>query len=445
MSYAAFLNGKRDAAAKHGRQARDVNPMLYPFQRKCVEWACELGRAAIFADCGLGKTPMQLEWCRQMTSEKGRALIVAPLAVSVQTREEGKKFGLEIKLARDPSDLGHISVTNYEMLEHFAGEEFEAVVLDESSILKNFAGKYRQYITEFCSRIPYRLACTATPAPNDYVEIGTHSEFLGVLSRVKMLARYFVNDSGDTGTWQLKGHAEQAFWEWMRTWCVAFRKPSDVGFDDTGFDLPALRIHEHCVEADAPVGQLFDVGSKSLQGRRDARRASLSERVGLAAEIANKRGTHLLWCNLNAESAALAESIKGAVEIAGATPREQKERDMIGFSHGKIRVLVTKPSIAGFGMNWQHCASVIFVGLSDSWEQYYQAIRRCWRFGQTRPVDVHIVISEGEGDVLANIRRKENQASSMFDRLVASMAGTSRAQADAQTGMEIPSWLTTQR
>jgi len=443
-SYDAFLESKLDSIHEHGIAAKHINSQLFEFQRFIVKWACRIGRAAIFADCGLGKTPVQLEWARQMTRDGGRALIIAPLAVSAQTHKEGDKFGIPVTVARSADELGQISVTNYEMLQHFEGVDFRAVVLDESSILKNFAGTYRSYITDFCSRIPYRLACTATPAPNDYVEVGTHAEFLGVLSRVTMLARYFVNDSSDTGTWRLKGHAEQAFWEWMRTWCIALRKPSDIGYDDDGFVLPKLHIHEHCVDAEPSEGMLFDVGSKSLAGRRDARKASLNERVEMAAKIANRRGKHLLWCNLNAESTALTAAVNGAAEVAGSHDRETKVERMLGFSNGKIRALVTKPSVAGFGMNWQHCHEVIFVGLSDSWEQYYQAIRRCWRFGQQHPVNVHIIISDSEGDVLANIRRKDAQASAMFDRLVEAIAGATRAQAPAETQMEIPKWLVTE-
>lgn len=441
-TYGAFLEAKRTTACDGGINVRGVGRHLYPFQKHCVKWACKLGKAAIFADCGLGKTPMQIEWARQMIKRGGRALIVAPLAVSQQTHLEGEKFGVEVCIARKPSELGAISITNYEMLEHFAGEDFTAVVLDESSILKNFAGQYRQQITDFCARIPYRLACTATPAPNDYVEIGTHSEFLGALSRVKMLSRYFVNDSSDTGTWRLKGHAEEAFWEWMRSWCIAFRKPSDIGFSDDGFDLPALQMHEHVVAGQHMDGYLFDSKSKTLAERRAARRDSLDERVARAASIANKgRGPYLIWCNLNSESTALTKAIRGAVEVAGSTKKDAKESAMMDFARGKIRALVTKPSIAGFGMNWQACASMLFVGLSDSWEQYYQAVRRCWRFGQTRRVHVHIIISDAEGDVLSNIRRKEGQASSMFDRLVASMTSRNERTGICELEMELPTWI----
>lgn len=421
MIYSEFLNGKEKRQAFFGFDCTGINSMLFGFQKDVVTWAVKKGRAAIFQDCGMGKTIQQIEWAR-IVLEKigGQALILAPLAVSGQTIREGKKIGVPITLCKTGDDVkSGINITNYEKLQHFSPDQFNAIVLDESSILKNFSGKMRQEIQDFGSGIYYRLACTATPAPNDIMEIGTHAEFLGYMRRTEMLSEYFVHDSGDTQKWRIKGHAEEKFWAWMASWCIAMRKPSDLGYDNHDFDLPKLIMNQQVVESATNCGYLFPVEAQTLQERRVARRGSLGARVEAAAEIANNHdGPVLVWCDLNDESASLSKAIPDAVEICGSDSPEVKEDGLTGFSTGKYRVLVSKPSIAGFGMNWQHCNRMIFVGLSDSYEQLYQAIRRCWRFGQKKDVTVTIITSEAESTVVKNIERKERQAEEMFTSLV---------------------------
>lgn len=414
-NYAAFLERKAIVDPSTGLDTiPDLNAKLFPFQRDIVTWALKRGRAAIFADCGLGKTPMQLEWARHIP---GRVLILAPLAVSAQTVREAAKFGIpNVIYARSPDATdAKIVVTNYEMLPHFDPGDFTGIVLDESSILKAYDGKTRTAIIEAFQQTPFRLACTATPAPNDYMELGNHAEFLGTLSRTEMLSTYFVHDGGETQKWRLKGHAQQDFWKWLCSWAVMIRKPSDLSYSDDGFMLPPLHYHDHVVHAQhQQEGYLFAMPASSLGERLSARRDTLDERVAQAAQIvATDDGAWVVWCNLNAESEALKAAIPGAVEIKGSDSIEHKESALAGFSSGDIRILVTKPSIAGFGLNWQHCANVAFVGLSDSWEAYYQAVRRCWRFGQEQPVNVHVITSDIEGAVVENIKRKESDAAKM--------------------------------
>ena len=396
--------------------ADDLNPKLYQFQRDIVRWALAKGRAAIFADCGLGKTPMQLEWATQVHKRMGGyVLILAPLAVSSQTVAEGIKFGVDVTLCEKAEDLKPgINITNYEKLDKFAGCKFSGVVLDESSILKSFTGKVRNQIIDFFSHTPFRLACTATPAPNDYMELGNHSEFLGIMSYAEMLAMFFVHDGGQTSKWRLKGHAEEVFWQWMGSWAVVMNSPLDLGYDIEGYDLPELRVHEIVADGLEPTSDVM-----TLTQRRKARKETLEQRCAAAAELVNASGDQwLVWCDLNAESTALASMINGAVEVTGGNKAKDKSDRMLGFTVGLSKCLVTKPSIAGFGMNWQQCSKMIFVGLSDSYEQYYQAVRRCWRFGQQNPVDVYIVISSREGCVKENIERKQADCEKMRRAMV---------------------------
>lgn len=421
MSYRDFLNSKEKQHPFFGFDCDNISDILFGFQKDVVKWAVKKGRAAIFQDCGMGKTIQQIEWARLVLAKAGgSALILAPLAVSGQTVREGKKIGVGITLCKTLDDVRPgINITNYEKLQHFSPDQFNAIVLDESSILKNFSGKMRQEIQDFGSRIYYRLACTATPAPNDIMEIGTHAEFLGYMRRTEMLSEYFVHDGGDTQKWRIKGHAEDKFWEWMASWCVAMRKPSDLGYDNHDFELPKLTINQHIVESKAHSGYLFAIEAQTLNERRSARKSSLNDRVSAAADIANNHnGPVLVWCDLNDESSALTKAIPDAIEICGSDSPDDKEDGLTGFSTEKYRVLVSKPSIAGFGMNWQHCNRMVFVGLSDSYEQLYQAIRRCWRFGQKKEVEVTIITSEAESTVVKNIERKERQAEEMFDSLV---------------------------
>lgn len=422
MEYQDFLQQKAINDPATGLDiVPPLNPQLFDFQRDIVSWALRRGRAAIFADCGMGKTPMQLEWANKIP---GRVLILAPLAVAQQTVREGEKFGISSKYEREGgTHLGKITVANYEMLEHFNPDMFEGIVLDESSILKAYDGKTRTQIIDAFAKTPFRLACTATPAPNDYMELGNHSEFLGVMSRVEMLSMFFVHDGGETQKWRLKGHAETEFWRWMASWAVMIRKPSDLGYENGDFILPEMVMHEHSVKVEnIAEGNLFPVEAQTLQERLQARRDTIKERVEDCAAIVNDcKRPFLIWCNLNTESEALAKAIPDAVEVKGSDSNAHKEKAMLDFIEGKVRVLVTKPSICGFGMNFQHCADMAFVGLSDSYEQFYQAVRRCWRFGQTRSVNVHVITAETEGAVVANIKRKEADAMEMAESMVGHM------------------------
>lgn len=421
MEYSSFIESKAIRAIPTGLlQHGNLPPILFPFQSDIVRWALKRGRAAIFADCGMGKTAMQLSWAQQIP---GKVLILAPLAVAQQTVREGGKFGIDLTYSRGTCDA-RITISNYEMLDHFDPSDYAGIVLDESSILKSYDGKFRSQIIERFKETPFKLACTATPAPNDHMELGNHAEFLGVLSRTEMLSTFFVHDGGDTSKWRIKGHAENDFWRWVASWAVMIRKPSDLGYEDGNFILPELVVHPHIVEAQhAPEGQLFALEASTLQERQQARKITTPERVAKVAEIVATKPLEpwLIWCNLNTESQAAADSIPGAIEITGSDSIEEKESRMLGFSEGIHQIIVTKPSIAGFGMNWQHCPNVIFLGLSDSYEQFYQAIRRCWRFGQTKRVDCHVVTSDLEGAVVQNIQRKEQDAARMAEGMVSHM------------------------
>lgn len=452
LEYEQFLDSKRVIVVPTGIQVSivQISDRLYPFQRDVVRWALAKGKAAIFADCGMGKTPMQLEWAAQVHRHTGgRVLIAAPLAVAQQTAREGEKFGVTVTICRSPEDLGSgVNITNYELLHKFRPTDFDGLVLDESSILKAFSGVYRKELTEFAEQVPFRLACTATPAPNDLVEVINHAEFLSVMRGKEMIALWFTQDGNTTHAWRLKGHARKDFWRWMAGWCVALRKPSDLGYSDGAFVLPPLSVHQETVEVTPEnLTTLFPMEAGTLQERLKARRESVTDRVRRCADLVNVSDEPwIVWCNLNKESELLVRAIPGAVEVKGSDSPEFKEQAMLDFSAGRIRVLVTKPSIAGFGMNWQHCAKVAFVGLSDSWEQYYQAVRRCWRFGQTRPVDVYLITAETEGAVVRNIERKEREAAQMFEEIVQHMAGlqmdqTGRQEADYEEAVaKGPAW-----
>jgi hypothetical protein len=421
VTYEDFLAAKAVAAPATGiKKIPTLSRHLFPFQRDIVRWALLRGRAAIFADCGLGKTLMQLEWAKHVP---GRVLILTPLAVAQQTVREGEKFGIPAVYARHGADSGaKITVANYEMLEHFDPSNFDGVVLDESSILKSYDGATRTRIIEAFNGTRFRLACTATPAPNDFMELGNHAEFLDAMTRAEMLAMFFVHDGGETQQWRLKGHAERDFWRWVCSWAVSLRTPSDLGYDDAGFNLPPLRYHDRIVPSPPSDGQLFAMQARSLVERLGARRASVDARVAECAQLVNKTpGSWVVWCHLNAESEALTRAIPGAVEIRGSDDSDHKAQAMLDFAASKIRVLVTKPRIAGFGMNWQHCHRMAFVGLSDSYEQFYQAVRRCWRFGQKSPVDAYCISAETEGAVAANLKRKDADADRMARAMVAHM------------------------
>jgi len=424
-SYRDFLCRKKKQHLSTGFTVPDLGSFLYPFQRHIVDWALRKGRACIFADCGLGKTPMQLEWGAQVSRRTEKPiLILAPLAVSLQTQRQGVQFGIPVTVCRSMADItSGVNITNYEMLHHFDATAFSGIVLDESSILKSYSGKVRNQIIEAFAHTPCRLACTATPSPNDFMELGNHSEFVGAMSRPSMLATFFNHDGGETSKWRLKGHAVKPFWDWVASWAVMLRRPSDLGYSDQGFELPELRRHYHTVTSFAQEGMLFPVEAESLQERRESRIATVAKRIDLARDFATDGAQWLMWGDLNIETRSAAGAIPDAVEICGADTIGRKESVMLGFADRNVRVLVTKPKIAGFGMNWQNCNRMVFLGLSDSYESQYQAERRCWRYGQTQDVDVHYLISDRDGAVIRNIDRKRLQAEEMAEEMIEGMEG----------------------
>jgi len=402
-----------------------LNEHLFDFQHAIVTWAVRRGRAAIFADTGLGKTLMQLSWADEVASHTGGiVLILAPLAVSEQTIEQGSTFGIEVRRVPNGGtpDSPGVWITNYERMDHIDFESLHGLVLDESSILKSHDGKTRQRIINAAQRIPYRLSCTATPSPNDFEELGNQCEFLGVMTRTEMLATYFVNDTGDTGTWILKGWGQSRFWEWMGSWAVVLRNPSDIGFDGSRYILPAPEYIEHVVETEQS-GDLFAKPAQTLAERRKAQRDSIEARCKALADVVNSDQSEpwLIWCHLNDEAEMLQQLIPGSVNVQGSDKPEDKAARMMDFSHGNLRVLISKPKICGFGMNWQHCARMAFVGLDDSFEKFYQAVRRCYRFGQKRNVLVHLFTAENEGQILQNLKRKELQHHEMSEKMIEHM------------------------
>ena len=452
MNYQEFLKTKQKMIVDSGKDVDDekINPHLFDYQHDIVKWALKKGKSAVFAGTGLGKTRIQLAWADLVG---GRVLIFAPLAVACQTVQEGKEIGIEVNLCKENADVKDgINITNYDRMERFDLSRFDGIVLDESSILKSQTGKTRNWLIENCSGIPYKLCCTATPAPNDYMELGNHSEFLGCMTEMEMLAMFFIHDGGDTAKWRLKKHAVKVFWEWVASWAVMMVNPADLGYDGSQFILPKLNITQQEVKTEVTTGSLFAVEAKTLQERQQARRDSLKERVAACAEIVNNSDEQfLVWCNLNVESELIAKSIPDSVEVCGSDTPEHKTESMIGFSEKRIRVLVSKPSICGFGMNWQQCHNMIFVGLSDSFEQYYQAVRRCWRFGQKSEVNVYVITADTEGAVVANIQRKERDFEDMLHGMIAATQNIT-AQNIKRTGrnqktynpivkMELPDWL----
>jgi hypothetical protein len=422
VSYAAFLEAKASTVAPEGIEATALHPMLHDWQAEIVRWACSVSRAAIWADTGLGKSFMQLEWARIM-AEGGLALVVAPLAVCQQTVREGHKLGLDVTYVRSDEQITGpgVYITNYEMVQHFRPARLNAVVLDEASILKQSDGKTRTMLIRHFADVPHRLACTATPAPNDPEELTNQAEFLGRMTRTNMLAAYFVHDQDG---WRLKGHARGPMMRWMAEWAIALRRPSDLGYDDAGYQLPGLNVVPHLLDVDVtPDDQLFATDLGGVGGRAAVRRLTLDARCERAAELvaAEPDEAWLIWCGLNTEAETLARLIPDAVNVHGSWTPEDKAAALLDFADGKITRLVTKPSIAAFGLNWQHCARMAFVGLSDSYEAYYQAIRRCYRYGQTRVVDAHIILSNLESQIAANVARKEREASAVTAELVAAM------------------------
>jgi DNA modification methylase len=426
QNYEDFVAGKRRAEVGTGHQPGELNPHLFDFQHAIVSWAVRRGRAAIFADTGLGKTLMQLSWADEVASHtNGVVLILAPLAVSEQTIEQGSTFGITVRRVPHGGspDAPGVWITNYERMDAIDFCGLHGLVLDESSILKAHDGKTRTRIIESAQGIPYRLSCTATPSPNDFEELGNQCEFLGVMTRTEMLATYFVNDTGDTGTWRLKGWGASKFWEWMGTWAVVLRNPSDLGFDGSRYVLPAPQYLEHVVETDPLGSDLFSRPAQTLTERRQAQRGSIKQRCQALADVVNSESSEpwLIWCHLNDEAELLQSLIPGSINVQGSDSAEHKAEQMMAFSRGTLRVLISKPKICGFGMNWQHCARMAFVGLDDSFEKFYQAVRRCHRFGQKRSVQVHLFTAENEGQILLNLKRKEEQHHEMSANMIEHM------------------------
>jgi hypothetical protein len=457
MEYQDFLFEKSQIDGKHGFEPTVIPDKMFDFQKALLQWAVLKGRAAIFADCGLGKSFIELAYAQNIVEQtNGNVLLLTPIAVGAQMAKEADKFGIEAKRSRDGTVKGKITITNYEQLHHFEPADFTGIVCDESSILKNYDGKTKAAITIFSRKIKYRLLATATAAPNDFIELGTSSEALGYLGYMDMLGKFFKNDLNncainhggrftEASKWRLKGHSHEAFWKWVTSWARAVRFPSDLGFSDDGYILPALNEIDHelkdleCV----PEGMLFSVPAVGLKEQRDERRSTIKHRCEKAAEIANANNDYsVTWCNLNNEGDLLEKLIKDSVQVSGADSDEAKEEKLIGFSSGQIKKLVIKPKIGAWGLNWQHCHDTIFFP-THSYEQYYQAMRRFWRFGQTKPVNVNLVFTEGDEYVISSLKRKKDQAEEMFIKLVHFMNDSlSIGKRKAATNKtEVPSWL----
>lgn len=428
MSYVDFLKSKRVAIAPSGFEVEPSNPYLFPFQRDLVRWALKIGKAAIWADCGLGKSLMELSWAQHVVEcLNAPVLILAPLSVSHQTAREGEKFGIPCRVVSSQAEVDGpgIYITNYEKLHHFDPSVFSGVVLDESSCLKSFTSVTRNALIIAFVNTLMKLCCSATPAPNDWMELGNHSEFLGVLTRTEMLSTFFVHDGGDTSKWRLKGHAQEEYWRWMCGWAVMMRKPSDLGYDDTGFVLPPLNYHHHIVKSVKNLdGFLFSVEAQTLLERRGARKDSLNERVTLCAELARESDEQfVIWCGLNVEQDSLAKLLGNeCVSIYGSLSDNEKEFRLVQWLSRAKRILISKVSIFGWGLNLQQCANIIFLGISDSFEEMYQGVRRCWRFGQKNEVNCHVITSKAEGAVVRNIQRKEADATRMAKEMVKHMS-----------------------
>ena len=457
QDYEAFLERRRQLDGNHGFEPSFVPDWLFGFQRSLVEWSVRKGRGAVFADCGLGKTPMQLVWAKNIWRETGKpVLILTPLAVAQQTVREAEKFAIDAARSERGEILAPIVVTNYERLHLFRPEDFAGVVCDESSILKNFDGVIRAQITEFMRRLPYRLLTTATAAPNDYHELGTSSEALGELGYMDMLARFFITTQGSNhayhgkyrserlNAWRFRGHAEEPFWRWLASWARAVRVPSDLGFSDDGFVLPPLETREHVVEARTlRPGALLPLPANGFHEEREERRRTIGERCEQAAALVNDTGeSAVVWCHLNDEGDLLSRLIPDGEQVSGRDSDDAKEAKFLAFGRGDIRVLICKPVIGAWGLNWQHCAHIVTFP-SHSYEQMYQAVRRCWRFGQQHPVTVDVVLTEGERNIQANVERKAAQMDRMFAALTAHMrdALTIERRTEYQQRVEVPAWM----
>ena len=451
MEYYKYLQEKSHLSGNFGFDPLWMPDFLFDFQKHLVEWSLKKGRSAIFADCGLGKTPMQLVWAQNVVQKTNKpVLILTPLAVSTQTIQESEKFGIDANLSRD-GKVSDITVTNYEKLHYFNPDDYSGVVCDESSILKSFDGKRKAEITQFMKKLPYRLLCTATAAPNDYVELGTSSEALGYMGYMDMLGKFFKNDQnnisgrrfhGKAMTWRFKGHAEDPFWKWVSGWAKAIRQPSDLGFDDNGFILPGLIENDHLIHNTRPAeGMLFVMPAVGIHEQRQERKRSIKERCEKVAELVDTGKPALVWCNLNDEGDLLEQIIPGSLQVAGKHREEIKEERLIGFKKGEPRVLITKPKIGAWGLNYQHCSHITYFP-TNSYEQYYQGVRRCYRFGQDKKVKVDFVTTPGDEYVFKNLQHKSKLTSDMFDRLIEHMNDSVKINKEIFTQKEtIPSWL----
>lgn len=445
VGYSSFLATKQIHEELHGFKPLWMPDWLFGFQSELTDWAIRTGRVLLAEDCGMGKTPQELVWAKNIVMKtRGNVLILAPLAVSHQFVREGKKFEIPVHHAGDGVVRNGINVVNYERLRHFRPGDFVGLVCDESSILKHHNAQTRRNVSEFAAKLPYLLLATATPAPNDFMELGNSAEVLRVMKYQQMLAMYFVNDGETSSQWRLRGHAKKKFWHWVSTWARAVRKPSDLGYDDDGFVLPPLKMKQYMVPSPPPVVGFLPMLARTLGEQRQERRNTIHPRCEQVASLVSSDRPFIAWCHLNAEGDLLEELLPDAVQVAGCDDDQVKEDRLDRFSRGEIRVLVSKPRIAGFGLNWQHCSDVSFFP-SHSWEQWYQAVRRCYRFGQSKTVTVNIVTSEAESLVLSNMKRKEKQAVEMYDGIVREMGEFQHHAEDgnyrATVEMGVPKWL----
>lgn len=465
MSYSELLDRKRVAFEPKGFDSiPSLHPGLFPHQRAVTEHALHMGAAAMFLDTGLGKSFAALEWGRVVVEKTNKpVLMLAPLAVGPQHQREAERFGIDARYVRDGFEIdgARIYITNYERIDNFVVSQFAGIILDESSILKSFDGKTTRALIAAFSQTPYRLCCTATPAPNDHTELGTHAEFLGVMRRDEMLPRWFINDTADTGKWRIKGHAAGDFWRWVASWARCVSLPSDLGFDDSGYSLPPITVTEHMVKADRTIdageelrgplmGQhrLFRMPDTSATAIHKEKRLTADDRADLVTECidADPQQPWIVWCDTDYEADAILARIDDAAEVRGSMMMAMKEARLDAFSRCDLRVLVTKPSIAGYGLNWQHCSRMAFAGLSFSYENYYQAVRRCWRFGQTKPVEVHIAMADTEAAIKRVIDRKADDHGVMKREMAAAMrlavnAERAKAAYTPSSTVKIPSWL----
>lgn len=424
MEYSEFLKRKVITVKESGFDCKQVNPILYEFQQDITKWALKKGCAALFEDCGLGKTFQQLEWAKQVVAHtNGKVLILAPLAVSLQTKREGAKLGIDVNVCRTQKDvINGINITNYEMIEHFNTDDFTGIVLDESSILKAFMGKTKRLLVDSFKDTPYKLCCTATPAPNDHMELLNHAEFLGIMKSSEALSIWFINDTKNSGTYRLKGHAIKSFWEWVSSWAVCLENPNSLGYNIDGFNLPKLNTIEHIIKTDEIDYSLNDGFLRKIDTSATAfhkeKRFTAENRANKSAEIVHSNNEqYVIWCNTDYEADCLKKVIPEAVDVRGSNSIEFKEQSAINFINGDIRVLISKSKIFGFGLNFQNCFNTIFCGLDYSYESYYQAVRRFWRYGQKNEVNCNIVLGSTEKHILETIRRKEEQQKEMHKEM----------------------------